>query len=205
MTEAQSPVVSRPAERLPLPRGERNENPPELSFWALVAEDFATHERKLLEPGFWAVALHRFGNWRMGVRTKLLRAPLTVLYRVLFLAVNWLWGIDLPYTAKLGRRVRIWHHGGMVLGARAIGSDVHIRHNTTMGLLSRDDLTAKPTIEDRVDIGVGACILGEVTVGHDTVVGANSVVVKDVPPNSVVFGVPARPVKLLRPDPRAGG
>jgi serine O-acetyltransferase len=72
-----------------------------------------------------------------------------------------------------------------------------------MGLLSRDDLTAKPTIEDRVDIGVGACILGEVTVGHDTVIGANSVVVKDVPPNSVVFGVPARPVKLLRSDPGA--
>jgi len=205
MTEAQGPVISRPAERLPLPNGERNENPPELSFWALVAEDYATHERKLLEPGFWAVALHRFGNWRMGVRPKLLRAPLTALYRLLFLVVNWLWGIDLPYTAKLGRRVRIWHHGGIVLGARAIGSDVHIRHNTTLGLLSRDDLTAKPTIEDRVDIGVGACILGEVTVGHDTVVGANSVVVKDVPPNSVVFGVPARPVKLLRPDPAAGG
>jgi serine O-acetyltransferase len=84
----------------------------------------------------------------------------------------------------------------MVLGARAIGSDVHIRQNTTMGLLSRDDQTAKPTIEDRVDIGAGVCILGQLTVGHDTVIGANSVVIKDVPPNSTVFGIPARPVKL---------
>lgn len=199
--DRQSPAV---ADRLPLPEGDRNENPPELSFWSLVSEDFATHDRSALEPGFWAIAVNRFGNWRMGVRSKFLRAPLTALYRLTFLAVNWLWGIDLPYTVKLGRRVRIWHHGGMVLGARAIGSDVHIRHNTTMGLLSRDDLTAKPTIGDRVDIGVGACILGEVTVGNDTVIGANSVVVKDVPPNSVVFGVPARPVKLLRPDTTPG-
>ncbi len=204
MMDPESPVASLAGERPPLPSGDRNENPADLSFWALLAEDFATHDRSLVEPGFWAVAVHRFGNWRMSVRAKILRAPLTLLYRVLFLAVNWLWGIDLPYPTKLGRRVRIWHHGGTVLSARSIGSDVHIRHNTTMGLRSRDDLTAKPTIEDRVDIGVGACILGDVTVGHDTVIGANSVVVKDVPPNSVVFGVPARPVKLLRPDPGAG-
>jgi len=184
------------SEHPPLPTGEHNENPPELAFWALIAEDFATHDRDLLEPGFWAVAVHRFGNWRMGIKPKLFRAPFSVLYRILFRGVDWVWGINLCYTVKLGRRVRIWHHGGIVLGARAIGSDVHIRQNTTMGLLSRDDKTAKPTIEDRVDIGAGVCILGRLTVGHDTVIGANSVVVKDVPPNSTMFGVPARPVKL---------
>jgi len=74
--------------------------------------------------------------------------------------------------------------------------DVHIRQNTTMGVLSRDELRAKPTIEDRVDIGAGACVLGNVTVGHDTVIGANTVVVKDEPPHSTLFGIPARPVKL---------
>ena len=179
-----------------MPTGEQNENPPELSFWALIAEDFATHDRSLLEPGFWAVAVQRFGNWRMGIQPILFRAPFSLLYRILFLGIDWVWGINLCYTVKLGRRVRIWHHGGMVLGARSIGSDVHIRQNTTMGLLSRDDQTAKPTIEDRVDIGAGVCILGQLTVGHDTVIGANSVVVKDVPPNSTMFGVPARPVKL---------
>ena len=122
--------------------------------------------------------------------------PLTVAYKVLEKAVDLGLGIDLAYTVKLGRRVRLWHHGGMVLGARSIGDDVHIRQNTTMGVLSRDELRAKPTIEDRVDIGAGACILGNVTVGHDTVIGANTVVVKDEPPHSTLFGIPARPVKL---------
>jgi serine O-acetyltransferase len=196
MTEPTEP--SRVPERPPVPTGKFNENPPGVSFFALLAEDFATHDRCWIEPGFWAVAVHRYGNWRMGLKPKLVRAPFSVLYGVLFVAVDWMWGIHLPYTVKLGRRIRIWYHGGIVIGARSIGDDVHIRQNTTMGILTRDDQAGKPTIEDRVDIGAGACIVGHLTVGHDSVVGANTVVVKDVPPNSTVFGVPARPVRFLR-------
>ena len=192
------------AERPPLPTGATDENPADLSFFALLEEDFRTYDRSFLEPGFWAVAVHRFGNRRMRIRPKLLRAPFSVLYQVLFVAVDWWFGIHLPYTVKLGRRVRIWYHGGIVIGARSIGDDVHIRQNTTVGILARDDETGKPTIEARVDIGAGACILGHLTVGHDSVIGANSVVVKDVPPHSTMFGVPARPVKLLRPDASSG-
>jgi serine O-acetyltransferase len=171
-------------------------NPPGIGFWALVAEDYRTHDRHLLEPGFLAIAVHRLGNARMGVRSKVLRAPLSLLYRFLFSWVNHTFGIDLTYTVRLGRRVRIWHHGGMVLGARAIGDDVHIRHNTTMGVLNRKDLAGKPIIGNRVDIGVGACILGAVTVGDDVVVGPNSVVLRDVAPGLTVMGVPARQAVL---------
>ncbi len=113
-----------PAEVVPLNRGDRNLNPPDLGLFALLREDLRTHDRNPFEQGFWAVGVHRFGNWRMGVRPKLLRAPLTLLYRFLTKWVEWTCGVSLPYTVRLGRRVRIWHHGGMVLHARSIGDDV---------------------------------------------------------------------------------
>jgi serine O-acetyltransferase len=197
----QSRTVSRggrvaPGHDRPLPVGDRNENPAGVSLLELLAEDFQTHERDLTSPGFWAIALHRLGNARMAVRSKLLRAPLTLAYHTAFTGLNWLWGIDLCYTVKLGRRVRIWHHGGSVIGARSIGDDVHIRHNTTLGLVSRYEPNDKPIIGNRVDIGVGACILGGVTVGDDCVIGANSVVLKDLPAGATALGIPARPVNL---------
>lgn len=185
-----------PSHAAPLPSGRHNQNPRELGLLELLAEDFATYDRNAVEPGFWVVALHRLGNARMDVRSRGLRAPLTAAYHIAFTGMNWLWGIDLDYTVKLGRRVRLWHHGGMVLGARAIGDDVHIRHNTTFGLLSRQADNAKPIIGSRVDIGVGACVLGAVTVGDDSVIGANSVVTRDLPRGATVFGIPARPVNL---------
>jgi serine O-acetyltransferase len=184
--------------RPPLPKGDRNENPPDIGLLALISEDFRTHDRDPLSPGFWAVAVHRFGNWRMDVRSKPLRAPLTVLYKTAHYSITWFFGIDLPYTAKLGRRVRLGHHGCMHLGARSIGNDVYIRHAATIGLMDPKDVTAKPAIGDRVEIGPGACVLGDITVGHDTIVGANTVLGEDVPPNSTVLGNPARYVDLRK-------
>jgi serine O-acetyltransferase len=181
--------------------GATNQNPPGLSFFQLLKEDYVTHDRMLLEQGFWAVAVHRFGNWRMDVRPKPLRLPFSLLYKILYKFVEWTCGISLPYTVKLGRRVRLWHHGGMILHAAGIGDDVHIRQNTTFGIARRDQLHAIPTIGDRVDIGCGACVLGPVTVGHDSVIGANAVVVRDVPPHSVAAGVPAKVIKSLAPSP----
>ena len=155
-------AIARP-EPPPLSRGDFNSNPPGMGLWALLCEDLRTHDSNAFEQGFWAIAVHRFGNWRMGIRPKLLRAPLTLLYRLLFKWVEWTCGITLPYTVRLGRRVRIWHHGGMVLHARSIGDDVHIRHNTTLGVARTGENLRIPIIRDGVDIGCGACILGDVT------------------------------------------
>ena len=175
--------------------GDEDENPKDIGLLALIAEDFATYERNLFDPAFWAVLVHRFGNWRMG-QPKAIRAPLTVAYNLAFSSLRTFADINLPYTTKLGRRVRIWYRGGVHLGARSIGNDVHIRHNTTCGILHKENPHQKPIIEDGVDIGPGACILGDVTVGAGSVIGANSVVVRSVPPGSTVLGVPARPVNI---------
>ncbi|HUR26965.1 MAG TPA: transferase [Planctomycetota bacterium] len=175
--------------------GVTNQNPAGIKFFELIAEDYRTHDRNPAEPGFWAVAVHRFGNWRMGVRHRALRLPLSAAYRVLHTAMKWLWGIDLEYTVKLGRRVRLWHHGGMVLGARRIGDDVHIRHNVTLGLAARNWPNERPVIEDEVEIGVGAVVVGKVRIGRGTVIAPNSVVLSSVPAGGwTVLGVPARAV-----------
>ena len=95
---------------------------------------------------------------------------------------------------RWGRRVRIWHHSGMILHARSIGNDVHIRHNTTFGVSSRTQNECLPVIEDGVDIGCNTAILGNVVVGKNSIIGAGSIVVHDIPPNTVVAGSPARPI-----------
>jgi len=193
------PIGSHSSERQPappLPFGNTNANPPNIAFWSLVGEDFRTHSRDWLSQGFWTLFWHRFGNWRMSVRPRLLRAPLTILYRTMAKACQWFGGIDLSYVVPVGRRVCLEHFGGMVLSARSIGSDVYIRQNTTMGIASLVDKRAKPTIGDGVEIGAGAVIVGDIKVGDHAIIGANAVVTKDVPSGAVVGGVPARLIRM---------
>jgi serine O-acetyltransferase len=130
------------------------------------------------------------------VRPAAVRAPLSVLYRAAHRAAIAMWGIDLPYNSKIGRRFRIAHHGSFHLGARVVGDDVLIRHAATIGLADRHDLTTCPVIGNRVEIGPGACVVGKIHVGDDSYVGPNSVVADDVPPGSTALGVPAREVGL---------
>jgi serine O-acetyltransferase len=167
----------------------------ELSLRELLAEDFATHDRLWLEPGFWAVAAHRLGTRVNRVNSTLLRRPLLTAQKALATAIDWVWGIHLPNSTCVGRRLRIWHQGSILLNARSIGDDVHIRHDTTFGPVRMADSgrpECLPIIEDGVDIGSGACVVGDVRVGKGAFVGANSVVMQQVPPGAVVFGVPAR-------------
>lgn len=175
--------------------GTQNRNPAGLSFWSLVAEDLATHEGDAFAQGFWTLFWHRFGNWRMGLRSRVLRGPLTVLYRMGSKAAQWFCGMDLPYTVVVGRRVKLEHFGGMILIARSIGDDVIIRQNTTFGIASAAGPKERPTIGSRVDIGTGAVLIGGITIGDDTHIGANAVVTKSQPAGVVVAGVPARVIR----------
>jgi serine O-acetyltransferase len=110
-----------------------------------------------------------------------------------------LFGIEISVTATIGRRLTIEHHGGIVIhGSAVIGDDCLIRHGVTLSNQFKDHHTEAPVIGNRVEIGAGAQVLGNVTVGDDAFIGANAVVVEDVPPGVAVFGVPARIVQ----DPR---
>jgi serine O-acetyltransferase len=173
------------------PVGDHNANPPGIGLLGLWAEDFRTHGRDLLSPGFWAVAVHRFGNWRMSVRPRPLRGPLTLAYRAAYHGVIALWGIELPYNVKIGRRFRLGHHGSLVLGAGELGDDVTIQHTVTIGL-ERRNRSKVPKVGNRVEIGAGVCIVGDVTIGDDSFIGANTVVNRDLPPGSTVMGIPMR-------------
>jgi len=180
---------------------------PAPSMMQLVAEDFATHDRDLTAPGFWAVATHRIGKRALDAGCPPAeRAVLDVVYRTMFRGIDWVWGIHLPRSVELGRRVRIWHNGCMLLTAKAIGDDVTLRHDTTLGPLRAGRQVsaeapaaadaALPIIEDGADLGSGVCVLGGVRVGRRAVVGANSVILKDVPAEATVLGVPARIVPM---------
>lgn len=175
------------------------------STLALLAEDFATHDRDLTAPGFWAVATHRIGRRALDETCpRGARAILNLTYRAMFTGIDWIWGIHLPRSVALGRRVRLWHNGCMLLVAKSIGDDVSLRHDTTFGGLRAGRQTADasaseqelPIIEDGADLGSGVCVLGGVRVGRRAVVGANSVVLKDVPAHATVLGVPARIVPM---------
>ena len=187
-------AIRAPLPDAPLPVGEVNANPEGIDLLELLAEDFRTYGRDPLAAGFWALAVHRIGNWRMSIRQKWLRAPATIAYRTAYRGVIALWGIDLPYNMKIGRRFRLGHHGCIHIGAREIGDDVVIQHSVTIGLIRHKTLRF-PSIVNRVEIGPGAAIVGSVHVGDDSFVGANTVVGFDLPPGSQVVGIPLRFVK----------
>jgi len=121
-----------------------------------------------------------------------LRAPLVVAHKAMSTTIDWVWGIDLDTTTRVGRRVRLLHHGNTVIEAEAIGDDVLLHHNITLGTRGRADSGPRPTIESGATIGVGAVILGAVTIGAGSTVGANAVVLTSCPAGSRVAGVPAR-------------
>jgi serine O-acetyltransferase len=171
---------------------------------ALIREDWVAHGRDWTRPGFRAIAVHRFGVWRMGVRPKLLRAPLSLLYRAMFRRCRNVYGIEVPYSARIGRRVVIEHQHGIVIhGNCRIGDECVIRQGCTLGNKTLDRPFDAPRLGRRVNVGAGAKILGAVTVGDDAAVGANAVVLHDVPAGALAVGIPARNLRPDRPTPAA--
>jgi serine O-acetyltransferase len=162
-----------------------------------IANDWRCHDRDWTRPGFRALAVYRFGVWRMKVSPKFLRAPLSVFYRMMFRYVRNHYGIELPYSAQVGRGVIIEHQSGIVIhGDSIIGDDCIIRQGVTIGNRYLDRPLEAPRLGARVNVGAGAKILGAVTIGDDAVIGANAVVLQDVPAGCLAVGIPARILPL---------
>jgi serine O-acetyltransferase len=142
-------------------------------------------EVMLCYPGLWAVWIHRVSH-------QLWRAKLRLLARLLSQVGRFYTGVDIHPAALLGRRLFIDHATGVVIGETAIvGSDVTLYQGVTLGGTGKGHGKRHPTLCDGVFVGNNANILGNITVGENSRVGAGSVVLTDVPPNSTVVGVPA--------------
>src|SRR5574341_823127 len=137
-------------------------------------------------PGLHAIWISRLAHWCWVHR-------LTLLGRFLAHVNRFLTGIEILPGAHIGSGLFIDHGMGVVIGETAeIGADVTIYQGVTLGGTSLEKVKRHPTIGDRVVIGSGAKILGPFTVGAGSRIGSGSVVVKEVPPNSVVVGIPGR-------------
>ena len=166
--------------------------------WQLLREDLeAARDRDpaarsalevaLVYPGVHALWVHRLTHrmWKHPA----LRLPARIVSQMTRSAT----GIEIHPAATLGRRLFIDHGMGVVIGETAVvGDDVTLFHNTTLGGRSMTHGKRHPTLGDRVVVGAGAKVLGAVWVGDDAQIGANAVVVKDVPAGAVAVGVPAK-------------
>ncbi|WP_299547868.1 serine O-acetyltransferase [uncultured Helicobacter sp.] len=116
-----------------------------------------------------------------------------LLARVIMGIMQWLTNIDIHPACKIGHRVFIDHGVGVVIGETAeVGNEVTIYQGVSLGGVSLERVKRHPTIEDFVIIGAGAKVLGNIVVGAHSKIGANSVVIRPVPPNSTAVGIPAR-------------
>ena len=155
-----------------------------------------TLEVLLCYPGLHAIWAHRLSHW-------LWKSGLKLLARWLSQIMRGITGIEIHPGATIGRNLFIDHGMGIVIGETAeVGDCVTIYHNVTLGGTSWQKTKRHPTIQDHVVIGAGAKVLGAITIGAHSRIGANAVVVKSAPPNSVVVGVPGQVV--LRENPSIG-
>jgi serine O-acetyltransferase len=147
----------------------------------------------LVYSGLHAIWVHRISHWLWSHNVRFIARWLSQVARGLT-------GIEIHPGATIAPGFFIDHGMGVVIGETAeIGADVTIYHGVTLGGTSLEKGKRHPTIGDRVVIGAGAKVLGAITIGNDSRIGANAVVVKSVPPNSVVIGVPGQVVKRSQP------
>lgn len=149
------------------------------------------HLCALTEFGFLAIAVYRYGRWTRRVRPRLLSLPFKLLYRLLDLPVQLLFGISISSNSEIGPGFYIGHFGGIVVHGR-LGANCSIGQGVTIGAKGGGRSDGYPHIGDDVYLGAGAMVIGRVRLGDGVLVGANTVVVQDVPDRCRVVSAPAR-------------
>ena len=140
-------------------------------------------------PGIWALILHRPAHW-------LYKHNIKLIARIISQLARWLTGIEIHPGASIGRRCFIDHGMAIIIGETTeIGDDVTIYQGVTLGGTGKDTGKRHPTIGNRVMISSGAKVLGPFKVGDDVKIGAGAVVLKEIPPNCTVVGIPGTIVK----------
>lgn len=166
-----------------------------------IRQDLRAHGGDWGAQGFWALLVYRFGRWRYSVRPALLRKLFSLLYRVLYKLVQIVTGIELPCEVVLGPHFVIDHFGGIVISGYArFGAHCRIRNGVVVGLKNPHKPCA-PRMGDHVDIGAGAKVLGDITIGNNVSIGANAVVTRSVPDNCIAVGNPA----VIKPKKKVQG
>jgi serine O-acetyltransferase len=165
------------------------------SMFDNIREDLRAHDNRWGAQGFWVMVVYRFGRWRYRVRPAPVRKFFSLIYHVLFKIVQIVTGIELPCEVDVGCNFVIDHFGGIVISGYAkFGDNCRIRNGVVVGLRHVEEKYA-PIIGSNVDIGSGAKLLGPIRVGNNVLIGANAVVMCDVPDNCIAVGVPA----VIRP------
>ncbi len=156
--------------------------------------------------GYWIGATYRLGAWARAIDSRVLRIPLLVVHRLLELPWKFFLNVDIQ-AASIGPGLCLIHPRNVwIAGGTILGGDCLVFHEVTFG--TNAFIQGKPRLGDRVDVYVGARVLGRVTIGDDAMIGANCVVTRDVPAGHAVF--PARTVQAprgllgLAPRPRPG-
>ena len=165
--------------------------------WALIKEDFKTHGSDRSRPGFRALAVHRFGEWALARPNRITQFIFRQIFWTLHRYVRNHYGIEIMRGAQIGRRVIIAHQGCIAIHSGSkVGNNCLIRHCVTLGARSRKHSKSAPTLKNNVEVGVGAVIIGDVVIGQNAIIGANSVVTTDVPDNGIV--IPPKPEIFVR-------
>lgn len=164
-----------------------------LKIFDIFLDDLSVYREGLLAQGFWALQIHRFGHARFAYSSKLIRIPWAIVHTALMKFSEIFLGIFIGPKASIGKRLCIEHFGCIVIhGETIIGDDCVIRQGVTIGNRNLEYPYDAPIMGNRVNIGAGAKILGKLTIGDDVTIGANAVVLDNVPSGHLAVGVPAK-------------